>query len=393
MKKQIEFSEVRRICENNKQRIVIFGITLFGLELGLILQEWDLGKEIFFSDNNLGKQNKEYNGIICINPKFIHMKDVVFVAVKSCAAKEAIFRQLSDNNIDNIYFFEENAIKEYSERDDDVRYLRALWRIKMGYNIDFQNPKSFNEKIQWLKIYDRNPFYTLLVDKVRVKQWVASKIGESHVIKTLGVWKKTSEIDFNILPDEFVIKCNHNSGNGMTICKNKMQEREKIVKRLEVGLLEDYFYPFREWPYKNVEKCIIAEEFLGDNNGRGLNDYKFLCFNGKVRCSFVVSDRFSPEGMTVDFYDCEWKKMPFTREYPTSVNGVEKPTKYDEMIEYAEVLSVGIPFVRVDFYEVNGNVYFGEMTFSPGAGFERFSPMKYDYILGEWLTLPIGREK
>lgn len=385
--KVICISDILETIIDNR-RIVIWGISVFGLELGLLLKDKGLDELLFYADNDKKKQNAIYCGNRCISSDSVREDDIVFLSVKSRESRYSIIKQLTKLNVHDIYSFSPTEMQEYSEADDDIRYLRALWRIRMGYDIDFQNPKTFNEKLQWLKIYDRNPLYTNLVDKVKVKEWVSKKIGENHIIKTLGIWEKPEKIDFEILPDQFVIKCNHNSGNGMTICRNKEKEKEEIIKKLSEGLSEDYYSYFREWPYKDVEKRIIAEEFLGDNDGKGLNDYKFLCFNGQVQCSFVVSERYSESGMKVDFYDKEWNRMPFIREYPASANGIDKPLNYDEMVIYAQRLSEGIPFVRVDFYEVDGRVYFGEMTFFPGAGFEKFTPNEYDTVLGEWLHTP-----
>lgn len=271
----------------------------------------------------------------------------------------------------------------------DEKYLKKCFRIYMQRDLDLENPKTFNEKLQWLKLYNRNPEYTVMVDKVKVKEWVAEKVGKEYIIPTLGVWDDPDEIDFKVLPDQFVLKCNHNSGTGMCICKDKSKlDIDKVKKELKKGLNEDYYLKFREWPYKNVPRKILAEAYLNDNDKEELNDYKLMCFNGKLKMTFVCTDRFSDDGLKVTFYDREWRKMPFERHYHASKVEIEKPHTYDKMIQLAERLSNGIPFVRVDFYEVKGKVYFGEMTFFPGSGFEEFTPENWDYDLGDMLLLP-----
>lgn len=274
----------------------------------------------------------------------------------------------------------------------DERFLKRMFKDKTGYDLNLDNPQTFNEKLQWLKIHDRKPEYTVMVDKYKVKQYIAEKIGEQYVIPLLGVWDNANDIDFNKLPDKFVLKCNHNSGEGMFICKDKSKLDDKkissIRKKLNSAVSRNYFWQGREWPYKNVERKIIAEKYMEDAKTGELIDYKFMCFNGEVKCSFVCNDRFSNDGLKVTFYDKEWNIMPFERHYPRSRTPIAKPYCYDEMIKIAEKLSENIPFVRVDFYEINNQIYFGEMTFFPGGGMEEFTPVDWDYTLGSWLRLP-----
>ena len=250
---------------------------------------------------------------------------------------------------------------------------------------NFKNPQTFNEKLQWLKLNDRNPLYTTLVDKYAVKKWVADKIGEQYIIPTLAVWKKAEDIDFDVLPEQFVLKVNHDSG-GLVICKDKAQlDRQAAVAKLSRALKNNGYWYGREWPYKNVKPCIIAEKYMEDENHQ-LNDYKFMVFNGKVKCSFTCTERFSKDGLKVTFYDANWDIMPFERHYPRSKTPITKPLNYDEMVELAEKLSKDIPFVRVDFYSIKGKIYFGEMTFYPGSGLEEFTPQEWDKNIGNLLT-------
>lgn len=270
----------------------------------------------------------------------------------------------------------------------DKKYLEIKYKIIIGKKLNVNNPQTFNEKLQWLKLYDRNPEYTNMVDKYEAKKYVANIIGEKYIIPTLGVWDKFEDIDFNKLPNQFVLKPTHTSGN-VFICKNKNSiNYNKLKKDVNKWLKRKYYYLHREWPYKNVKFQIIAEKYMRDETEIELKDYKFMCFNGKVKCSFVCSNRNSKQGLNVDFFDLDWNKMPFERHYKNSKENISKPKNYELMIQLSEKLSTNIPFVRVDFYEINGRVYFGELTFYPGSGFEEFSPEKYDKILGDMLELP-----
>lgn len=270
----------------------------------------------------------------------------------------------------------------------DKEYLKREYRALMGYELDLNNPKTFNEKLQWLKLNNRKPEYTMMVDKYLVRQYIADKLGEEYLIPILGVWDDPDEIDFERLPNKFVLKCNHNSGLGMCICKDKTKLNiDKTKKKLKKGIKQDYYMLHREWPYKNVKRKIIAEKYMIEANDEDLKDYKFMCFNGEVKCSFVCSDRFSDDGMKVTFFDTNWNVMPFERHYPKSTETIQKPINYKKMIEFAEKLSKGIPFLRVDFYEIEGKIYFGELTFFPGSGFEEFTPNEADYELGKLIKL------
>lgn len=276
----------------------------------------------------------------------------------------------------------------------DKEFLQLEYMLRFGKKIDFENPTTFNEKLQWLKIYNRNPEYSMLVDKASVKEWVSEKIGTEYVIPTIGVWARSSDIPYDDMPEKFVLKCTHDSGS-VVVCKDKCRfDREYASQRLDKACKRNMFWWGREWPYKNVEPRIIGEKYMEDlDDGNGeLTDYKFMCFNGVVKCIFTCTERFS-EGLKVTFFDRDWNKMPFERHYPSSRVLIHKPKNLERMIELAEILSAGIPFVRVDFYEANNNIYFGEMTFFPGNGMEEFSPAEWDGILGSWIQLPTKRNK
>lgn len=269
----------------------------------------------------------------------------------------------------------------------DKFYLQLLFRCKMGYKLNLKNPKSFSEKLQWLKLYNRNPLYTTLVDKYAVKEYVAKIIGEEYIIPTLGVWDDANEIDFDSLPNQFVLKTTNGGGGDVVICKNKEEfGKDFAIKHLNKGLKKSIYKKLREWPYKNVKPRIIAEKYMEDESGE-LKDYKFFCFDGCVRCLQVDYDRFIEHHRNI--YDLNWEKMPFSIEYP-SKDGVviDKPDNFDEMNRIAQMLSKNNPHVRVDLYDVGGKIYFGELTFFHGSGYEKFTPKEWDYKFGEWLQLP-----
>lgn len=271
----------------------------------------------------------------------------------------------------------------------DIDFLKKSYLANMKKNLDIINPKTFNEKLQWLKLYDHRPEYTMMVDKYLVKEYVAGLIGEEHIIPTIGVWDDVNQINFERLPEQFVLKCNHNSGLGMYICNDKCKMNiEKVMKQLKEGLKQDYYLTGREWPYKNVVRKIIAETYMSDESGQ-LIDYKVHCFNGEPRFILVCKDRFKESGLTEDFYTSDWTFMPMKRQnIPQSKERIEKPDALEEILNYARVLSKNIPFVRVDFYVINERVYFSELTFFPASGFKKFEPESWDDKLGSWLQLP-----
>lgn len=276
---------------------------------------------------------------------------------------------------------------------EDKKYLKILYRKAFKKELNLENPQTFNEKLQWLKLNDRKDIYTTMVDKYEVKKHVSAIIGKEYIIPTLGIYDSFNEIDFEKLPDKFAIKCTHDSG-GVVICKDKKElDIKKARNKINKSLKKNYYYSSREWPYKNVKPRIIIEELLEDEGNEDLIDYKFMCFNGKVKCSFVCLNRRSKEGLNVDFYDLKWNKMPFERHYPNSKEILEKPKNYEKMIELAEKLAEGISFVRVDFYNIKGKIYFGELTFYPGAGIEEFTPNEWDKKLGDMIILPKSKSE
>ena len=273
----------------------------------------------------------------------------------------------------------------------DSVYLRIVYGYHMHKWLNLRNPKTFNEKLQWLKLNDRKDIYTTMVDKVAAKEFVSEIIGEEYIIPNIGVWDNIDDIDYNILPKKFVIKCTHNSGKGMCICKNKnILDFEKMKIDLKEGQKEDYYLYLREWPYKNVPRRIIAEQFLENEVDESLNDYKVLCFDGKAKLIELHQGRFT-DHQTQDFYDTEWNKLPISQSkcagFGMSKASYPKPVLLEKMLELSEVLSKDTKHLRVDWYIVNNNLYFSELTFFDGSGLDPFDDAKYDYILGSWINL------
>jgi hypothetical protein len=271
----------------------------------------------------------------------------------------------------------------------DKMYLQLVYREKFGKKLNLKNPRTFNEKIQWLKLYDRKPIYTMMVDKYEVKSYVAKIIGQEHIIPTLGVWDSFEQIDFSSLPGQFVLKCTHDSG-GLVICKDKsMLDIEAARRKINRSLSTNYYKWGREWPYKDVKPRIIAEEYMVDESGYELKDYKFFCFDGIPKAMFIATDRGVENTETkFDFYDMNFKHLPFTNGHENSQKELRCPDTFEEMKRLAGLLSRGIPHVRVDFYDINGIVYFGELTFAHWSGMVPFKPDEWDYIFGEWIKLP-----
>ena len=270
----------------------------------------------------------------------------------------------------------------------DRIYLQIVYFKHFRRFINFNNPKTFNEEIQWLKLNYRNEEYTKLVDKYRVKQYITKLIGEEYVIPTLGVWNNVDDIDFKSLPEKFVLKCNNDSG-GIVICKNKKDFDEAKAKSfLKERLKNNGYWYGREWPYKNVKPCIIAEKYMEDSISKDIKDYKFFCFNGSMEFFDIDIDRFIEH--RANYYDRNGNFLPFGKTYcpPDYTKKIEMPKNLDKMIELAETISHNTVLSRIDFYEIDGQVYFGEITFYPGSGFSPFTDEKWDYKLGDMIDLP-----
>ena len=267
----------------------------------------------------------------------------------------------------------------------DKLYLKIIFRIKIGKKLNLKDPKTFNEKLQWLKLYDRNPKYTMMADKYKVREYVKEKIGEEYLIPILGVYDKFDDIDFNKLPNKFVIKCNHDSGS-VIICKDKKKFNQKVAKKkIDRAMKYNYFYVGREWQYKNIERKIIIEEYLNKLDG-DVKDYKFFIFNNHFVYSFVCSNR--QEKVKFTFFDKNGKFIDIKQGGADNDKNVKLPINYKKMIKLSETLAKGTTELRVDFYEVEGKIYFGELTFFDSSGFAKFEPEEWDEKIGSWLKLP-----
>ena len=278
----------------------------------------------------------------------------------------------------------------------DKQFIQLQYLIAMGKRLDLKNPKTFNEKIQWLKLYDHNPQYTQMVDKVTMKGYVAGILGEEYIIPTLGVWEKTEDIQWESLPEKFVLKCNHDSG-GLIICRDKSKlDIDAAITKLNKSLKNDFYKKEREWPYKNVQRRILAEDYITqpDNKSQDydLQDYKFFCFNGRVEFFKIDFDRFIEHH--ANYYDCDWNLLPFGEILcpPNPDKNLEKPRGFDRMIEIAEHLSKNIPFVRVDLYNLSGKIYVGELTLYPAAGLMKLTDNEWDKKIGDMLVLPARKQ-
>lgn len=272
----------------------------------------------------------------------------------------------------------------------DETYIRRMFKARLGYNVSLDNPKTFNEKLQWLKLHDRQLIYSDMVDKYEAKKYIGNIIGEEYIIPTYAVWERYEDIDFEALPNKFVLKCTHDSG-GLVICENKKSfEKEKARKKITSSLKRNYFYNSREWPYKNVRPRIIAEKYMLDTNLKELRDYKIFCFNGKAKFFKVDFDRFTDHH--ANYYDVNTLRLlPFgeTKCPPVVDRVIDIPDTLPKMIELAEKISSEFSFLRIDFYSVDSEIYFGEVTFFPASGFGRFVPEEWDRKIGEMLHLPI----
>lgn len=289
----------------------------------------------------------------------------------------------------NPYYACELVLNQLAPYVSDENFVKWKYYLNFHKRLDLRNPQTFNEKLQWLKLYDQHEEYTQLVDKYEAKQFVASIIGKEYIIPTIGVYDSIEEIDFEYLPQQFVIKCTHNSG-GIIVCKDKqILDIKNSCKQLEKWLKVNPYWKNREYPYKNVKPRIIIEQYMEDESGYELKDYKFFCFDGEPKCLFVATDRGKEgEETKFDFFDLEWNHLPFTNGHPNSKQSISKPNSFENMIEISRRLSQGFPHVRVDLYNINGRIYFGELTFFHWSGLTPFVPEEWDYRFGEFLNLP-----
>lgn len=303
---------------------------------------------------------------------------------------QKIIKYVSDKDYN---FWIDTVHGKYDDLSDE-EFLKAHFRIVFNSELDLENPKTFNEKLQWLKLHDRNPLYTTLVDKVNVKHYISKSIGEEYVIPTIGIWDSFDEINLNVLPDRFAIKCSHDSGTAVIVKDKNKYNFQPVRQKLEKSLNRNYYKLGREWPYKDVTPRIIAEKYMQDAEGIDeLTDYKFYCFNGYVDCVMACIGR-STGKTKFYFFDSKWNLKRINKAGIAAPKNftINKPDRIEEMFELASELSKGIPFVRVDLYECGSNIFFGEMTFFPQGGFDANYLPETDLYFGSLIDFSIAYE-
>lgn len=272
----------------------------------------------------------------------------------------------------------------------DKLYLQIFYFSTTGKFINFKTPKGFNEKQQWLKVNNRNDKYTKLVDKLAVREHIDEVLGAGHLFPLLGVWESFEDIDFDALPNQFVLKCNHDSGSTKVI-KDKSSLSKDDFESMRImynkRLKEDFFFAGREYPYKGIKPVIIAEQLMVDEEKpeKSIEDYKFFCFNGEPKVMFIATDRSTD--CRFDFYDMDFNHLDLVNIHPNADKPIKKPEMFEEMKKIAAKLSKDIPFVRIDLYQLNGKIYFGEYTFFHGGGFRLCTPKKWERKLGDWIDI------
>lgn len=297
-----------------------------------------------------------------------------------------IFKKLYKICCDPAYRFGFLYARGLYDKISDEEFIRKAFKAKMGKELDLEHPQTFNEKMQWLKLYDRKPIYTTMVDKYAVKKYVSDIIGEEYIIPVIGVWDIFDEIDFRALPNQFVLKCTHDSG-GLVIVRDKNNlDIAAVKKKIEKSLNSNYYRNAREWPYKNVKPQILAEKYMEDKTCKNLVVYKFFTFSGEVKIIQVIqNDKTQTE--SIDYFDNDWNLLDLRQNFPNSKQHLPRPETLDQMLNLAKRLSKNLPFVRVDLYEINGKNYFSEYTFYSDGGFVKFYPEEWDKILGEYIKI------
>lgn len=371
---------------NKGDSVYIFGAGKYGLILSYFLKKNNI-KVLNFFDNDCSKNGKVvFDGIKCYSPCINDVSKACIVAAKSNNARKELVKQTRSMGYHKVCDIDTDLINEMYNQLEDIDFIQIQFAQKCGYCLDLKNPKTYNEKIQWLKLYDHNPLFPKLIDKYEVKKYIAAKIGKEYIIPTYGVWNKWEDIDFESLPNQFVLKCTHDSGS-VVICDDKnnfdfVNARERINKSLNYN----HYKAFREWAYKDISHRIIAEQYIKNSITSDLMDYKFFCFDGHVQIVEVDFDRFINHKRNL--YTKSWEFINETINYPNDKNKVLiKPKELNKMIEIAEKLSTSIRHVRVDLYLANDNIYFGELTFYHGAGYEKFSSKELALKMGSWIDV------
>lgn len=370
------------------QKVVIFGGGLYGM----IFAEF-LGVNhipiAFYCDNNEEKWGKVmWGNFVCRAPGTLGREHLCLIVVKHKNVSEKIEEQLKGLNVDYMNICGD-IMYEIAQKLTDEQFVKVKWFWYMGKVLNIDEPKTYNEKLQWLKLYDRKTEYTDLVDKYKVKEIIANKIGGEHIIPTLGVWNGFEEIDFSKLPDKFVLKCTHDSGS-VIICREKAKlDLDQIREKMQMALKYNYFWLNREWPYKNIKPRIMAEKYMVNEEESYLEDYKIFCFDGIAKVILTVWGGHDDENRAIRrMYDTSWKNLNVGIRKKAAVTTSEpRPAQLDKMLEIAENLAVGTKHVRVDLYVCGNQIYFGELTFFHMSGYEDFEPESFDLQMGNYLSL------
>lgn len=378
----------------NRKNVIIFGFSEIGRKLYNLFIREGLTNICCFCDNDIKKQNNEFVIPVFSLDKAIAKYNNPFFLIVSQRYSDEIEEQILNVGISM------NKILKYYNKDyrffsvEDEKWqeneIKEKYWIRVGKNCNLQNPKTFNEKLQWLKLYYKKSEHTQMVDKYKVRQYVKEKIGEEYLIPLLGVYDNFEEIEFNKLPNDFVIKCNHDSGS-VFICRDKERlDIEELKSRIDQCMNTNYYYGSFEWPYKNIKPSIIIEKYLNNKMSDDIIDYKFFCFDGIPKFLYVSEGLENHKTARISFYDMNYDEVNFSRsDYMQFTLKPKKPQNFEKMKLLATCLANKEPFVRVDFYEMEGEIYFGELTFFPCSGYIPFAPCEYDEKLGELLKLPV----
>lgn len=281
---------------------------------------------------------------------------------------------------------------KFGKNMPDEKYIKKMYQLRIGKPLNLSDPKTYTEKLQWLKLYDRKPEYTVLQDKFAVRDYVSKTIGSEYLIPLLGVWNNAKAIDFSTLPNQFVLKCNHDCAS-VTICRDKEKfNYEQTIQKLNYCLNQNYYYSGREWAYKDIKPVILAEQYMEEDHQETLTDYKFFCFSGKPKMVMLTSGEAHTRNRRNDLYDIDFNHLPIQRGNVQESDKVyTKPEGFETLVTLAEKLAGNIPFIRVDFYLIKGHPYFGEVAFYPSAGFSQFYPLEWEEKIGSWIQLPENR--
>lgn len=369
------------------QEVIVFGTGYFGMMITYLCRYAGI-HVAYCLDNNLPQKGKViFDEVVCKVPCYENNLPIVISMRNEKTARE-VYEQCMQLGYTDIIRIDHEKLESEFYKLPDKEFCELRYALRFDGKLpDLNNPKTFNEKLQWLKLYDRNPKYTMLVDKYAVKEYIAREVGNEYVIPTLGVWKSFEEIDFDKLPNQFVLKCTHDSGSVIVVKDKKNFEKEEARKTIKNALNKNFFVESREWPYKNVVPQIIAEKYIVDESGIELKDYKVFVFEGKAKIIQVDYDRFIDHKRNL--YTLNWEHIDLAIEYPTDPRRkIEKPKQLCKMLEIAEQVAVGIPHVRVDFYSVGDKIYFGEMTFYHESGLGVFEPEEWNNSFGKWIKIP-----